>query len=182
MTTFEEGNLAFDFDDSWHVLKYDEETDYRSMVSGLQATKGVDFIGVQDGTTLFFIEVKDFRGHRIEARDRLHGGALADEIGHKVRDTVAGIVGFQRTSTVRDIWRPFLERLADTDELVKAIVWLENDLPRNWRQRRKVQRSISTNVFKRRIKWLTSRVLVCSVGENCLPDVDVRNLPGAGKA
>ncbi len=180
MPTFEEGNLSFEFADSWQVVKYDEQPDYQSMARGLRGTKGVDFVGVRSESMLFLIEVKDLRGHRIQNKERLLGGELADEIGQKVRDTVAGIVGFRRTSSVRETWRLFSECLADVSAPVKVVVWLERDTPNHWRQRRKVRRSVATNVFKKRVKWLTSRVIVCSMDADHLPEVDINNLPGAG--
>jgi len=66
MTRIEEGDLAFDFGDRWRVFKLDEHRDYRERVGKLEGTKAVDFLGVLDERELYLIEVKDFRGHRIE--------------------------------------------------------------------------------------------------------------------
>ena len=89
--TFEEGHLRFRFDDSWYAIKYDEHPDYRERIERLDGTKAVDFVAVHRDSQLFLIEVKDFRGHRIENQPRLREGELAIEVGQKVRDTVAGI-------------------------------------------------------------------------------------------
>jgi hypothetical protein len=56
---FTEEKLRFDFDDeSWHVVKYDEEPIYRKKIGKLDDTKAVDFVGVCDGEGCFFIEVR----------------------------------------------------------------------------------------------------------------------------
>jgi len=56
-----------------------------------EGTKAVDFVGVRGGS-LFFFEVKDFRGYRIE-NTRRQREELPLEIGLKVRDSLAGVAG-----------------------------------------------------------------------------------------
>ena len=90
--TFDEEHLRFRFDDSWFVIKYDEHRDYRERIERLDETKAVDFVAVQADSRLYLIEVKDFRGHRIENQERLRESELGIEVGQKVRDTIAGIV------------------------------------------------------------------------------------------
>src|SRR5580692_8886295 len=72
--TFEEGHLRFRFDSSWYAIKYDEHPDYRERIERLDGTKAVDFVAVHRDSQLFLIEVKDFRGHRIENQPRLREG------------------------------------------------------------------------------------------------------------
>jgi hypothetical protein len=61
MTRIKEGYLVFEFGDKWRVLKFDEHPDYENISGIVNGTKGVDFIGIFNEKTLYFIEVKDFR-------------------------------------------------------------------------------------------------------------------------
>jgi hypothetical protein len=69
--TINEKLLRFRFDDTWAVIKYDDHRDYLERIQHLPETKGVDFVAVLDERFLYFIEAKDFRGHRIENRARV---------------------------------------------------------------------------------------------------------------
>ena len=151
MSAFEESHLRFEFGEGWQVLKFDEHCDYRNMQKSLPGTKGVDFVGVYGGD-LYLIEIKNFRGYRIENQQRLIKGALAVEFGQKVRDSVAGIVGFRRTSSQQEIWRPAVNSLCDPEQRVKAALWLEHDLPARDPQRHKAKRSVRTKVFKQKLR------------------------------
>ena len=92
ITIDEKRFLRFRFHDTWVAIKYDDHGDYNERIERLPETKAVDFVAVLDQRSLYFIEAKDFRGHRIENRDRVHDGELAIEVAQKVRDTIAGIV------------------------------------------------------------------------------------------
>ncbi len=93
MKRIEEEYLAFDFGERWKVFKFDDHRDYQRMKDTLEGTKAIDFLGVLDKKELYLIEVKDFRQHRIETRDRLLTGELAIELAQKVRDSLACIIG-----------------------------------------------------------------------------------------
>ena len=97
--TIKEGFLRFHFDESWIVIKYDDHKDYRERIGRLPDIKAVDFAAIHDVVFLFFIEVKDFRGYRIQNRHRILDGELAVEVAQKVRDSVAGIVNCSCTSS-----------------------------------------------------------------------------------
>ncbi len=119
---FEEGALRFSFGERWRVEKYDEHRDYRRKIGKLEGTRAVDFVGLHDARSLFLIEVKDFRGSRIENKDRLASGELISEIGHKARDTIAGLVAAHRTSSEPEIWESFVSALARRSRRL----WIEN--------------------------------------------------------
>ena len=57
-------NINFTFDNSWDVEKYDDHRDTRGFVGVVANRKAVDLIACRIGTA-YFIEVKDYRGHRI---------------------------------------------------------------------------------------------------------------------
>ena len=174
---FNEGSLQFTFDASWNVFKYDDTPDYRKGIGALPETKAVDFIGVQRHV-LFFIEIKDFRGHRIENQDRLLKGHLAIEIGQKVRDSIAGLVSAHRAASNQDAFSPYVRPLFNLDDEIRVIVWIEQDLPNYNPKREKARKSVEGNVFKQKLRWFTSRVLVSNVDNNPLQQsgLTVRNL------
>ncbi|MDM8562499.1 hypothetical protein QUF54_04015 [Candidatus Marithioploca araucensis] len=78
MTRIEEGYLAFEFGDRWRVFKLDEHRDYRERIGKLGGSKAIDFLGILDNQALYFIEVKDFREHRIENKTRFLKGKLPE--------------------------------------------------------------------------------------------------------
>ncbi len=177
MSRFAEGSLEFDFGNKWRVVKLDEHRDYRDRIGKLESTKAVDFLGILDEQELYLIEVKDFRGHRIETKDRLSKGELPIEVAQKVRDSLACIVGAYHTSSEPEYWQPYARLLCHRDRGIKIVLWLENDpLPSHRRARQKAKASISGNVFKQKLTWLTSHILVCGSGKKDLPDVTVSNL------
>jgi len=177
-TRIEEGRLAFEFSDNWRVFKLDDHRDYREKIEKVDGTKAVDILGIFNETDLYLIEIKDFRGYRIESKDRLKDGVLAIEIAKKVRDSLACIVSAHRTSSDREYWRPFARHLCNPDRGVKVVIWLENDPdPPNLQLRRKARAAISSDVFSQKLSWLTGRVLVCGSDEAHLPDVTIYNLP-----
>jgi hypothetical protein len=178
MPHFEEGFLAFDFDEQWQILKLDDHPFYRKHMVRLEGSKAVDFIGVLDGVELYFIEVKDFRQHRIENKTRLATGELAVEVGQKVRDSLACIIGAQQASNDPEAWQPYVGLLCRQEQNVKVVLWLEDDPPPPYHHlRQKARASISTQLFKQKLTWLTQRVLVCGSDKQGLPALTVANLP-----
>ncbi len=176
MTRFKEGFLDFIFGERWQILKLDEHKDYRLRIGKLENTKAVDFIGILDQEELYLIEVKDLRGDRIANKDRLLKGQLAIEIAQKVKDSVACIVGAYRTSSTPQDWEPYLKILANKKKKIRVVLWLEHDLPSHYPSRKKVTSSVRIQIFKQKLTWLTSQVLVCSNSTVGLPDVTVNNL------
>lgn len=80
--------LTFSFPDDWPVSKYDEWSFYRNRwIKIRDGVKALDLVACSlDGTT-WLIEVKDYRRHaRTKAID------LADEVTHKVFDTLAALL------------------------------------------------------------------------------------------
>ncbi len=166
------------------VVKYDEHPDYCSKICRLAGTKAVDFIGLwgdADGV-LYWIEVKDFRGYRIQNKRRLSDGELAQEVAEKVRDSLAGVVGAYGSSSDPDVWRPFVRSLWQKTSPMQVLLWLEEDDPRRPPGRRDNAAQVLSQEIKRRLQWLAARVLVVSqdVGR-CPEGLEVADLPGAGQ-
>lgn len=177
MATWDEGSIRFEFGSTWSIVKLDEDVGYRSGIEKVDQTKAVDFAGVNNKDDLFLIEVKDFRGYRIENKQRLANGELAVEIAQKVRDSIACIIGCNRMYDTPDTWSKMAKLLANKTRDIRIVIWLEHDLPSNPKLRTKANAAIATDVFKKKLFWLTTKVLVADSNGNILPDVNISNLP-----
>lgn len=175
--TFEEGDLRFVFAEGWEVEKYDESHFYRKHLEKVPGTKAVDFLAFSDEQALF-LEVKDFRGHRIENVSRISGGDLVDEVAQKVRDTCAALVPRARKNDQDFHLRTC--RLLNPNHLIRIILWLEEDRPLS--RRNKANRGILMKALKRKTVWLTSKVYVVDRSQvAAVPGIEkVESLPGAG--
>lgn len=159
--TFVEGKLEFEFSSAWDgCVKFDEHIDYLN-AEKLDGFHGVDFVGVLNGI-LFLIEVKDFRGHRIENKDKFANHKLAIQIGRKVKDSIACIIAANHNSNVPIFWQPHKNILCDPQGKIRVIVWLEQDRPRTERDSR-IQGKMFENQVKRKLRWLTRRVQFVNV-------------------
>jgi hypothetical protein len=176
-----EGYLEFTFSDNWQAIKYDDHRDYKK-IEALDGTKAADFVAVHRPRpmTLYLIEVKDFRGYRIKNKVRISDGMLALEVGQKVRDTIAGIVGGLQNRNTED-WAIVMERLASPSPPIRVVLWLEEDARPRPEGRIKNQRSVIIDDLKRRLRWLTAKVFVASLHDSSIPELTVRSLPGAGQ-
>lgn len=152
---YDEGGLRFTFDGDWRVLKWDGHQAYLGGVQQLQGTKAVDFFGlyIEDP---WFIEIKDFRGHRVENKARVSSGELAQEVAGKVRDTLAGMIwACNRVPlddcALQELVRPLLNR----HHKVPVVLWLEED-----RQPEPPAASALAEAIKRELVWLNPRVIV----------------------
>jgi hypothetical protein len=186
MPPFDEQHQRFTFDDQkWTVVKYDEHRDYRQKIANLHETKAVDFVGLHNGPdgALCWIEVKDFRGYRIQNKRRLSDGELAAEVGQKVRDSVAGIVGAYRTSGQWETWRPFVRAIWRRENAIRVLLWLEEDNLPGPPGRRRNAAQVQTQLLRERLAWLTTRVFVVSrtLG-GCPEGLVVTDLPGVGQS
>jgi hypothetical protein len=176
-----EQNLEFTFDATWSVLKWDGHDAYVNGIQCVEPCKAADFCGLR-GRSLYLIEVKDFRGSRIENKKRLQDASterLAHEVAVKVRDTVAGLVGARRSrQSEAERWEPLGGALGDTKFSVYVVLWFEEDFRRS-----PIETQVLQNNIKKKLRWLTTHVLVCCAGDarSVPPGVTVRNLPGAGQ-
>ncbi|MEY4530045.1 MAG: hypothetical protein RLZZ156_766 [Deinococcota bacterium] len=101
MPSFKEGNLQFDFPESFEVCQYDKSHFYVSQHGGFRSiksgTKAVDFIAFEAlSDELWFIEVKDFRAQQRENKERQKTEPLVEEIVDKMIFSIAGlfVMGF----------------------------------------------------------------------------------------
>jgi hypothetical protein len=193
-TTITERHLEFTFGDAWNVLRYDNEDEradgkktghpfYRDQVSRLEGAKAVDFVGTHGGDTAYLVEVKDFRGYRIRNKRRITTNELATEIAQKVRDTLAGLVAAKRNHPAPGVLGSVAAMLMNPKRTIRIVLWLEDDLSHRNLMQWKAEQAVLTDKIKTRIGWFSSRVLVVDQGscQQQPPDVQVRNLPGAGQ-
>ena len=179
-TVFHERHLQFTFNDDWSVIQYDQHRDYRERIAKLQGSDAVDFVGTNRDSFLYLIEATDFRAYRIENQNKVTGGGLATEVALKVRDTIAGIVGAHHRGNEEE-WGHVVRKLRAGEPPVHVVLWMEEDLPPGPRGRRPNEASVLTNALKKRLDWLTPRVLVVSSRIGTPPEgLIVENLPGAG--
>ena len=174
-----ESNMRFSFDASkWaSLMQYDVETDYKKMKDVVQETKAVDFIGILEGEILSFIEVKNFRGHRIENKPRLGGtdDPLELEVAQKVRDTIAGIIGAARNSThLQENWTKYSNFLLHQKKIIHVILWLEEDnilVPTIMRTKRERARGGTLiQRLRQNMNWLTPYIFVSNIADNPYSD------------
>ena len=176
--TVDEQNLRFDFSDTWRVEKYDALPQHTERLQPLLDSEAVDFVGIHPNVVLL-MEVKDFRGYRIENKEKF-GGPLATKIARKMRDTVAGIIGLARTGSTEQPWCDLAKRLALRKQRILAILFLEQDQTRSINNRKALM-SVEVKLLKQRMKWFGASVSVVDLDtySELVPELRVSNLKGA---
>jgi len=153
MSIIEEGNLTFQFPSDWQVCKYDSENHfYYNHIRRCEGAKAVDILACSN-TELFMIEAKDFRGDRINNKDRILKGELVVEVTQKVRDTIAGLYGAFRC--FNEELQPFYHHIfAEKRQSVKIVLLLEEDRPPEKAKRFKYKRSQLQKTINSHLKFL----------------------------
>jgi hypothetical protein len=193
-----EGRLVFEFGPRWQVEKYDEHPIFLNGIRGLQrrtlcsekdchgevycqvcgkeaaaGTKAVDILGHHEDQ-LYFIEIKDFRGYRIENKRRLRDGDLAFEVALKVRDTLAGLAGTLDAGGAPrwHAWAaPVFKRRP------KVVLWLEEEAGSDPFGVERQRASTLEDTLKKPLRWLNPHVSVKSLRLSPpVPDLTVRNM------
>lgn len=170
MTIFEESKLRFEFDDSFELIASDGNPNFEKVKQHLQGTKDVDFLGFVQENALFF-EVKNFRGTPHESIE-----ILAEEVAHKLRDTIAIAIGAVRNSTNdSNFWKKLYKVLGNPEKQLFFIFWLEEDVLSNQRGRPRLQ--VLTEKLKQKCKWLGTKISVQSIDNQILEGLQVSYLP-----
>jgi hypothetical protein len=165
----------FTFDDQWQVLKYDDCADYARLEQGTDGSNAVDLLG-SHGDWLFLIEVKDYR---IQGQKMSHA-ELATWVAMKVRDTIAGVVGFQRTSAGPDLWRLFMRDLRNQDGKLMVVLFVEDyELNEQVGNRWKPKATVIRDLLRTKMKWLRPEVNVFSQSNHSVPGLTVTTKAGA---
>ena len=179
-SVFVEDKIRFEFDPGlWTVEKWDDSRLFCNGIQKLngklsdpnhpsdpnkerpQGTKAVDFIGVH-ADALYLFEVKDFRGYQAANAYRQET-ELALEIGLKVRDTLAGILGVFSHHRSMPAWaKRAITAVYDRKRPVHVVAWIVEDPPRTAEARRKQATTVKTrsDSVLQRLAWLTRRAWV----------------------
>lgn len=124
-----EGELCFRFPDGWLVSKFDADDGFAVRKFQIDRTKKVDILALSPKPKLYIIEIKDFRGHDIENRDRLKTDGddpLHVEVAEKVRDAISTLVAAFRSGD--KTLKPFCEHLfGGRNREAEVILHLERD-------------------------------------------------------
>ena len=175
-----EGRLAFRFPDDWRVVKYDDPGGFAAREVRIDGTKKIDILALRPDTRLILLEIKDFRGHRIEARDRLDpqgADPLPVEIAAKVRDTVSVLLAAFRARDQE--LSPIAHYLfGGARREVEMILFLEQDPERDRKLRGYRDRTSLQTAVKRLLRpyHFDCRVLRMS-GMDARAPWTVRSLP-----
>jgi hypothetical protein len=166
-STIVEGALEIELGDEWGFVKWDDCRAYRHGIHKLGGCKAIDVLAFSEiRGELLMIEIKDFRRHRIENKGRIKDRELFVEVGHKARDTIAGICGAARRSGDATLTR--LAAQLTTQTPLTVVLWLEEDLhagdvPLVHGERQGTRSSMMTQQLKKSLRWLTTRAMVCSL-------------------
>ena len=169
---FTESGLIFQFaDDRWRVHKWDDLPPFKGQFDRLPKTAAVDFVALFDERTLYLIEVKNYSEHeRTKEKD------IDVEFGHKVRDTVAGLVGAFRSGQY-DAWaRPAMDALRGDKRRVVLVLWYEPHASGRRTGAPDMRRVAAIlqplrQEIERKMKWLHAVVEVRATSDNAsLPD------------
>ncbi len=117
---------------------------------------------------MILIEVKDFRDHEIENSDRVVTGQLATEVATKVRDTIAAIVGANRTSGTENsaFFRDYFSLLGHLKKDVYVILWCEGEFSNQF----KFANYNGVKLLKEKLSWLTPKVFILNRADNKLAE------------
>ena len=138
MISITEGKLIFTFPKNWEVIKYDESHFFKNHIRKSQGSKAVDILALSDNG-LFLIEIKDFRGYRIENKKSIRNDEILNEVVQKVRDTIMGLYAAYRQTN--EELAPFYRYLCTTSKYSMLarhqrkiiVVWfLEQDIQSNF--------------------------------------------------
>lgn len=193
MTTlsFTEDQIRFEFDPAlWLVVKWDDSDEYRHGIRKLNGTlsdpvhgtsapegsKAVDFIGIHQGT-LYLFEVKDFRGSAAANAFRQER-ELPLELGLKVRDTLAGLVGVSQRRRPPTWIDHAVRAMYDQERPIHVVAWLAEDPPRTNKNRRVQDKTtgVRSDQLQQRLAWLTRKAWVDNPLDPfvVLPGIEVR--------
>ena len=166
-----EGSLSFQFPAPWRMWKWDGDSAFKDGIRRLRDSHGVDFVGVRGTDLSCFIEVKDYRWHK----RKWSNDELATWLAQKVRDTIAGIVGARYRRGNEEDWKLHLGAWFARRSLA-VILWLEE------KHLKKEEMAFLTDALKRKLRWLTTRVLVANLADPPPGfDFKAKSLPGAGQ-
>lgn len=92
--------IRFEFPDTWQVCKWDDTAFHARFQNVGGGSKSCDIVALPpEGEIVWLVEVKDYSRHRREKQIDLF-----DEVGCKVRDTLAALWAAQRNANTAGEW------------------------------------------------------------------------------
>jgi hypothetical protein len=174
----QEKRQRFFFDERWQIAKYDEASPCKALLRALQGSTAIDFCG-RTADAIFLIEVKDFRTHHGENRERLDPSTavLAKEVAQKVRDSIAGIVGAARASNDK-FWAHIGRDCASPTVELFIVLWMEVDSYGQSAQQMKPRLDAHLKKLKEHLRWTGAHVMLLNehVWADDLPGLQVRTV------
>ena len=159
-----EGDITFSFDDNFwsDILLFDRANPDYTKLEKLNNAKAIDILGHHAQHGLFLIEIKDFRSFRIGNKDRLKKKELFEEVGQKVKDSLAcALAGARNSTNHRAYWNRQVDLIKNPDLKVNVLLWLEEDTNVTFGEPTgKANMSIYINLLKKKVSWLTKKVKI----------------------
>lgn len=156
----DEGKIRLRFKDC-DVLKWDDHPSFLEGLGKVPNTRAVDFVLKTPDDLVVLLELKDFRGHRIENKKKFDPYELPTQVAEKVRDTLAGMLWSCGRDGLRDdvVHRVTKRVSACRREKLLVVLWLDQDRSGHGGEAATLQREIELRL-KRHIE---ARVVVTSL-------------------
>ncbi len=157
MAIFRESRLTFSFDDIyWDVIiRVDGHVDYRK-AQVLPQFKIADF-ACGRVNEIIIVEAKNYVGYSPPSNHE----KLLNGIASKVKDTISCIVASNLNSiTDQARWNFLVQQLINRAVIIKVVFWCEDTYPNLLRA--KAGASAYENILKRKLRWLTTNVIVAN--------------------
>lgn len=179
MLEIEEGQLIFQFADTWECIKYDADGGYyrQNLLIHVDDSKAIDFLLV-NSKNLLMIEVKDYR----QTSDSPDYDKLPSIIATKVRDSIAGIIGGSlqaSDSKEKQTYLTAYRRLSRPPTVIFLFIERNKRFHGSEKQSRKAipKRGALSKKLRTQLRWLTKKVLVVGLDNYkiCIPDTIIRD-------
>ncbi len=169
-TAFREGYLVYVFEDLWNVDRYDGHAFHRQ--NGIPG-KAIDFIGVFDETSAYFVEATDYRSDPTQMRQVATNGELAEEFAAKSRDTRAGLLQYCTGAPGEPSAWSQLTAMLRAGKAALLVLWCEerHEFRPRYRDRQKTENLVLTRLIRRELRKLDLRYPVLVVRRGTYEDV-----------
>lgn len=197
---FTESGMEIEFPPDWMVLNYDGKSERWRAAPQKAIPMAVDFVLLKRGCKICFLELKGFQGTGPGNTHKLLDESLELVVAGKVRDSIAGVIGFARTGDIAADFTPFAEAVGNSAVKFEITLWVEADHTllhnrtkklMNWRggsqaailkniEMAKGQRSSTFyNRMKAILSWASAEVQLCNRGNIrvLVPGTVVRDPP-----
>ena len=124
---FTESGMEIEFPEDWAVLNYDAKSERWRSSPQKTIPMAVDFVLLKPGQKICFLELKGFQGAGPANTHKLLDQSLEMVVAGKVRDSIAGVMGFARTGDKTADFTPFAKAVGDPAVKFEITLWVEAD-------------------------------------------------------